>query len=201
MIRLFLRAHHASALAGSAAALLLASWWLAGTVLPVPQLLQGRTTPIALEMLLPILFAPLCAYAFGGVTLRFEHGSRRSLLLPDLLLFALACAPVVVVAGLATATGDGAFAAIAVRNAAVSAGASLILLTFSGQTAAVTVPILYFFVVSLLGGRPDGSAEWWAVLRASATGETLLAGLLLLAAGMAVFRLRARPAAAVRSAD
>lgn len=199
MIRLFLRAHHAGALTVGASALILASWWLAGTVLPVPQLLQGRTTPIALEMVLPILLAPLCAYAFGGVALRLEHGSRRSLLLPDLLLFTLACAPVALVAVIATASGDGAFAAIVVRNAAVCAGASLFLLTLFGQTAAVTVPIMYFFVVSLLGGRPDGSAEWWALLRASATPETLIAGLLILIAGITAFRLRARPAAVVRS--
>ena len=197
--RRFLRAHHAGALAGGTTAVPLAAWWLAGTVLPVPQLLQGRTTPIALEMFLPVLFAPLCAYAFGGVALRFEHGSRRSLLVPDLLLFGVAFGPVVVVAGAAAATGDGEFAAIVVRNVAVCAGASLALLTLSGQSAAVTVPILYFLVVSLLGGRPDGSAEWWAVLRAAATPETLAAGVLVLLAGCGAFRLRARPVAAVRS--
>jgi hypothetical protein len=199
VIRLYLRAHHAGVLTGGASALLLGCWWLAGTVLPMPQLLQGRTTPIALEMFLPVLFAPLCAYAFGGVTLRVEHGSHRSLLFPDLLLFLLTCAPVVLVAGLAASTGDGAHGVVAARNAAVCAGASLVLLTVFGQTTAVTVPILYFFVVSLLGGRPDGSAAWWAVLRAPASAETLTAGLLVLVVGMTVFHLQARPTAARRT--
>lgn len=62
-------------------------------------------------------------------------------------------------AGLATLTGDDGFAAVAARNAAIYAGASLMLLTWLGQSAAVTGPILYFFVVSLLGARPDGSAQ------------------------------------------
>ncbi|GIF10073.1 hypothetical protein [Actinoplanes teichomyceticus] len=200
VIRLFLRGHHAATLAGAASALLLVAWWLAGTVLPVPQLLQGRNSPIALEMALPVLFAPLFAYGFGGVVLRVEHGSRRSLLVPDLVLFLLACAPIAIVAGLAALTGDGDFAAVVARNAAVCAGASLLLLTWFGQSAAVTGPILYFFVVSLVGGNPDGSAQWWALLRAPGTPQTAAAGLVLLAAGLVAYHRRARAAAAMRAA-
>lgn len=199
-MRLFLHGHHAAILAGVASTLLVGCWWLAGTTLPVPQLLQGRNTPIAVEMALPVLFAPLFAYGFGGALLRFEHNNRRSLLVPDLVLFLLACAPIVIVAGLATLTGDGDFAAVSARNSAICAGMSLLLLTWFGQSAAVTAPILYFFVVSTLGAQPDGSAQWWAVLRASATPWTVTAGFALLTAGIVVYHRRARPAAALRFA-
>jgi hypothetical protein len=198
-MRLFLRGHHAATLAGVASLLLLGCWLLAGTTLPVPQLLQGRNTPIAIEMALPVLFAPLFAYGFGGVALRFEHGRRRSLLVPDLVLFLLACGPIVIVPGLAALTGDGEFAAVCARNSALCAGMSLLLLTWFGQSAAATAPVLYFFVVSMLGARPGGAAQWWALLRAPAAPLPAAAGFALLMAGIVVYHRNARPAAAMRT--
>ncbi|MGN9810935.1 hypothetical protein ACTMSW_16435 [Micromonospora sp. BQ11] len=197
---LYLRSHRAVPLVAGSALLMVVGWWLAGTTLPVPQLLQGRTAPVAIEMLLGALYAPLVAHGFGGVTLHLEHASRRRLLGPDLLLVGLVLAPVAVVGAAATWTGDGASGAGAVRNALFFVGAALLLLSVFGQSAAVVAPIAYFFVASVVGGRPDGSAEWWAVVRGPAHANSLAVALALLALGTGLFHLRARPSAALRPA-
>ena len=197
-MKLFLRAHHASAVIAAGVGLMIAAWWLAGSTLPVPQLMQGRAAPVAVEMLLTVLYAPLIAYSFGGVALRVEHGTRRSLLGPDLCLIAVVGAPVVAVVLLAAANGDGGFGATVGRDAMAFIGGALLLLTAFGESTAVAGPVLYFFVVSLLGSQPDGSAQWWAVLRAPATPATVAAAFVVLAAGVAVFHLRARQTAGER---
>jgi hypothetical protein len=197
-MKLFLRAHRAVPVFAAGAGLMVVAWWLAGSTLPVPQLMQGRAAPVAVEMLLTVLYAPLIAYGFGGVALRVEHGNRRSLLGPDLCLTALAGAPVLAVVLLAAATGDAGFGANLGRDAMAFIGGALVLLTVFGESAAVAVPVLYFFVASLLGSQPDGSAQWWAVLRAPATPATVVLAFVLLAAGVLAYHLRARPAAGQR---
>ncbi|WP_245730455.1 hypothetical protein [Micromonospora pallida] len=166
----------------------------------MPQLLQGRTVPVAIEMLLGALYAPLVAHSFGGVALRMENGARRRLLSPDLLLVGIALIPVVLVCLTATALGDGALGASLVRNATFFVGAALLLLSAFGQSAAVAVPIAYFFIASLLGGSPGGSAEWWAVVRGPADPASVIAAVFLMVLGSVIFHLRARQAAALRPA-
>ncbi|MGI5186383.1 hypothetical protein ACQEVZ_60130 [Dactylosporangium sp. CA-152071] len=196
---LFLRAHHALRVAALGSVLVATAWWLAGTSLPVPQLLQGRATPIAVTALLTALYAPLTAYSFGGLTLRFEHGARRGLLAADLCQLVVVCAPVTVVALLAGLTGDGQFAADLTRNVAAFTGVALLLLTIVGEATAVALPVLYFFVTSMLGTHPDGSAQWWAVPRAPATAATLSMAVATLAVGTAVYHRTARATAAARA--
>lgn len=197
-MRHFLRAHHAGSLLVGSILLMIVAWGWRGTTLPVPQLLEGRTAPVAIEMLLGALYAPLVAHSFGGVALRMEHCSRRRLLGPDLLLVGLALVPVVVVCVIATALGDGVLGASLARNAMFFVGAALLVLSTFGQSAAVAVPIAYFFVVSLLGGRPGGSAEWWAVVRGPANSASVIAAVCLVIAASTIFHLRARQAAALR---
>lgn len=197
---LYLRSHRAVQLMTGSALLMVAGWWLAGTTLPVPQLMQGRTAPVAVEMLLGALYAPLVAHGFGGATLHLEHGVRRRLLGPDLLLVGLVLAPVAIVYAAATSTGGVAAGAGAARNALFFIGAALLLLSMFGQSVAVVTPIAYFFVASVVGGRPDGSAEWWAVVRGPAHGSSLAVAVVLLALGAGLFHLRARPSAALRPA-
>lgn len=199
-MRLFLRAHHAGSLLAGSALLAIAAWGWRGTTLPMPQLLEGRTAPVAIEMLLGALYAPLVAHSFGGVALHLEHGGRRRLLGPDLLLVGLALVPVLVVCLTAAALGDDVLGASLARNTMFFVGAALLLLSMFGQSAAVAVPIAYFFIVSLLGGRPGGSAEWWAVVRGPADPASVIAAAFLVIAASVIFHLRARQAAALRPA-
>ncbi|WP_176733681.1 hypothetical protein [Micromonospora peucetia] len=111
----------------------------------------------------------------------------------------LALIPVVVVCLTAAALGDGALGASLARNAMFFVGAALLLLSTFGQSATVAVPIAYFFIVSLLGGSPGGSAEWWAVVRGPADPASVIAAVFLLIFASAIFRLRARQAAALLS--
>lgn len=138
-------------------------------------------------------------YGFGGPALRFEHGARRGLLTADLCQLAVVCAPVTVVALLVGLAGNGQFAADLTRDVAAFAGAALLLLTLVGEATAVALPVLYFFVTSMLGTHSDGSAQWWAVPRAPATAVTLSMAVAVLAAGAATYHGLARSTAAARA--
>jgi hypothetical protein len=197
-VLLYLQAHRAFRALFGSVAVTLAAWWFSGTFLPLPQLLQGRASPVAAELLFTTLFAPLTAYAFGGVVLRLEQLSRRRLWRQDLALAGIILLPVAVAAVTAVGIGAPGLAATMVRNAAVFVGIALLMLTFVGESAAVGVPIAYFLLMSTVGARADGSAHWWAGFRAEAEPLSISIGITLFILGITLFPGHARNRVAKR---
>lgn len=197
---LFARAHRLGPAALLSTALALAGWWLAGTTLPVPQLLQGGMHPVAVELLLATGFAPIIGYVLPGPTLRFEHAARRRLLAADALLVAALLAPVALVGLAGFLLGDPHVALLGLRNAAGFLGLALAVRAVADDVAAAAVPVGYFLLVAMLGGRPGGQAAWWAVFRAQASGWSLAVGLGVLCAGAVLFHRQGRRQASRRGA-
>jgi hypothetical protein len=191
-MKYFLRAHRVPQAFMCSAVVALLAWGLAGNVLPLPQLMQGRARPVELELLLATASAPIAAYMFGGVTLRLELLSRRTLWAPDLVLGVGALAPACLVAILATLGGETAFALALVRNTAMFVGIALALLALAGESAAIIVPVSYFLLVGTFGVTATGSPYWWAALRGPADPKSTAAALGVTVVGLLVFHIRGR---------
>lgn len=189
---LFLKAHRAHHGALAAAVLALVGWWLAGRVLPLPQLLQGHSQPVAVSLLLAAGLAPVVSRTFGGATLGLEYSARRALWVHDLTLLGVVMVPAAAVTLVSAAAGDLDFAGVALRDAAAFTGLALLALAAAGETAAAVAPIGYFLLMATLGGRPDGTAQWWAAWRGPVDPVTVAAAAVLLTVGVLAYHYGAR---------
>lgn len=199
-MRLFLKAHRGPHIAAGVLVLTLASCWLAGRSLPLPQLLEGRAEPVAVQLLLSTGVAPLVVYGFAGPTLQLESLARRRLLGPDAALAALVVVPLATVTAGAAALGDSRTALTSLRDIAAFTGLSLVILVGGGATAAATAPVAYFLVMATLGGGSGSGAQWWAPFREPVNGGSLVTAVVLLAAGLTAFHAKARRRTTTRPA-
>lgn len=197
-MRYYAKAHRAILAVIASSALGGLAWWLSGTVLPMPQLLQGRATPVETQLLLATIVAPITVAMFNQSVLSFEQLSERRLWRYDLLLIAALIAPICLISLTVLLRGEPELAAALLRNTVVFAGLALFCLGWLGEVAALAVPISYFLIIGMLGVRPDGSSHLWAFPRGPVGLYDLIAAIVILAVGLTVFWLRQRQAPAGR---
>lgn len=198
-MKLYFRAHRAGLALILSCAVASLTWGLAGHPPALPPFFEGRAGSLDAGVLVASSWGVLVATTFGGPALRFEYGSRRSVLAYDLGLGAAIGLPVLAIAGLAAGLGDPTFALLLIRNAAAIVGVALVLLTYLGPTAASVVPIGYGLAAGLLGAEPDGSTPGWAFLRGETTAVSTVVGLGVFLVGLLTFHGAARIRAARRS--
>lgn len=164
----------------------------AGQKVVLPQLLMTGAANVDVVLLLSAAYAPLTVRCFGGDALRMEATASRSLASADAILLAALLAPVGALAAVGLVSNDAAFALDVVRDFAVFAAASLLLLTLAEPIAAATVPVVYMLVISLAGVRGDGSSPWWAALRQPANELTAGLAICLVLGALVTFHRWAR---------
>lgn len=188
----YLKAHNAVRGATISCILVLLAWWLAGSALPMPQLLQGRASPVETQLLLTVLLAPVTVYMFGRTVLNFEKLFERRLWAYDLLLAVILLAPACIVALIVLWSDDAAFSAGLFRNAALFVGLAFLCLGWFGETVTLTLPVGYFLLIGTIGTGPDGTPHLWAFPRAPADQYSLALAVIILVLGFVFFCRKGR---------
>jgi hypothetical protein len=165
----YLRAHNILGLAIGSLCLTMATWWLAGMTLPVPQLLQGRVASVGIELLLASLFAPLFAWGCRDAVVAFEAMRSRRLRIADTVLLCFLLLPAGLVAALAFTAGEGQLALDMLRNILFFTGFAAVTVSLFGDRLGGTLPVLYFMVVGIFGQGNDGQPASWAFVRGHAS--------------------------------
>ena len=188
----YARAHNAIQGVVISCALALLTWWLAGTVIPMPQLLQGRANPVETQLLLAVMLAPVTVYMFSRTALSFEQLSKRRLWAYDLALATMLLAPVCILALSVFLFSETAFSGGLLRNTALFVGLAFLCLGWLGEIAALTLPIGYFLIIGTIGTGADGTPHIWAFPRGPVGLYDLAISLIILAVGVGLFCLRRR---------
>ena len=168
----------------------------AGSLVELPQLLQGISRPLDVALIVSTAFAPLTGYMFDDASLAAESRANRRLVAVDVVLVGTTVAPSAVIAGAAALTGHPEVAVRLVRDVGFMVGLTLAVLGVARARTASTVPVVYFLAVTFVGLRADGTPYWWAWPRADPTLVTVVPSVVLLAVGFVLLRWRARRRAA-----
>lgn len=195
----YLRAHHCRGLATASLCLAMAMWWLAGTTLPIPQLLQGRVAPVGIELLLASLVAPLFAWGCRDAVVAFEALGERRLHLVDTVLPCSLLLPAGLVAVLAFVAGERQLALDMLRNVLFFTTLAAAGVALFGERIGGTMPVLYFMTVGIFGQGMDGHPAAWAFVRGPASWWSTGAVGLLLAVVVPLFGELARTRIPLRS--
>lgn len=188
----YLKAHRLLPAAGLATLVTLVGWWLAGTAVPLPQLVSGLASPVELQLFATVVMAPLTVWTFDEEVLRLEASSRRRLWVLDLAVLAALVGPSCLLAAAATAAGEGAHTVELARNTVLFVGLAFLCHAAAGQTAALVIPVAYFLAMGTAGSRRDGTHQPWAFPADGADPRTVGLSLTLFALGFLAFAVRRR---------